>query len=81
MTEKSKTILNYFVLLLLAAAIIAFGRYINSKNVSPEKDYAQKLAELRADLTKSAAAGPGQQQKSGGSNRKPAGKSPKAGST
>ena len=53
MTEKIKTIFTGFVLLLLAAAIIAFGRHINSKKVSPpEEDYAKKLAELRADLTK-----------------------------
>ena len=59
MTEKNKTILNYFVLLLLAAAIIASGRYINSKRtLSPEEEYAQKLAELEADLIKAAQAGP-----------------------
>jgi hypothetical protein len=77
MTEKSKTILTYFVLLLLAAAIIASGRYINSKKVSPpKKDYAEKLAELRADLTKANKAGPAQ-RKSASTKRKPT----KAGST
>lgn len=82
MTEKSKTLLNYFVLLLLAAAIVASGRYINSKKVSPpEKDYAEKLAELRADLTKSATAGGQRQNTSGNSKRTTTGKSPKAGST
>ena len=78
MTEKNKTILTYFVLLLLAAAIIASGRYINSKKVSPRgKDYAEKLAELRADLTKSTTAG-GQRQNTSGNTKR---KSPKAGST
>ena len=58
MAEKIKTILTYFVLLLLTGAIIAFGRHINSKKVSPpEEDYAKKLAELRADFTKVTPAG------------------------
>lgn len=58
MTRKKTTILIYCVLLLLAAAIIASDRYINSKKVSsPEEDYAEKLAELKADLFKAAAAG------------------------
>lgn len=79
MTEKNRTILNYFVLILLAAAIIASGRYINSKKVSPpEEDYAKKLAELRADLTKSTTAGSTQQ---GSTKRTSTRKSPKARST
>ena len=78
MMEKIKTILTYFVLLLLAAAIIASGRYINSKKVSPpKKDYATKLAELRGDLTNAAKAGSGNQRTSCNTKRK----SPKAGST
>lgn len=81
MTRKKTTILNYFVLILLAAAIIASGRYINSKNVPPEKDYAEKLAELKADLLKAAAAGSKPQQTSGSIKRTTTRKSPKAGST
>jgi hypothetical protein len=81
MKEKNKTILNYFILILLAAAIIASGRYINSKKVSPpEEDYAKKLAELRADLTKSTTAG-SKPQRTSGNKRTTTGKSPKAGST
>ena len=82
MTEKYKTILNYFILILLAAAIIASGRYINSRKVpSPaEKDYATKLAELRADLTKANTAG-SKPQRTSGNKRTTTGKSPKAGST
>jgi hypothetical protein len=79
MTEKSKTILNYCVLILLAAAIIAFGRHINSKKVSPPKeDYAKKLAELRADLTKSNTSGRTQQ---GNTKRTSTRRTTKAGST
>ena len=69
MTGKYKTILTYCVLLLLAAAIIASGRYINSKRtLSPEEEYAQKLAELEADLIKAAQAGP-EPHKSSNTNR------------
>jgi len=79
MKEKNKTILNYFILILLAAAIIASGRYFNSKKVSAqEEDYATKLAELRADLTKSTTAGSTQQ---GSTKRTSTRKTTKAGST
>ena len=61
MTGKYKTILIYCILILLAAVIIASGRYINSKKtLSPEEEYSQKLAVLEADLIKAAQAGPGQ---------------------
>jgi hypothetical protein len=44
--------------MLLAAVLIASGKLINStKTAPPEKDYASKLAELRADLTNAAKAG------------------------
>jgi hypothetical protein len=82
MTRKNKTILNYCILILLAAALIACGRFINSKrDSSPEEDYAKKLAELRADLTKAATTGSQKKHTSGNTKRKSTGKSPKAGST
>ena len=82
MTGKNKTIFNYFVLILLAAAIIASGRLINSKKVSPpEKDYATKLAELRADLTKANKPGGKKQYTSSNNKRTSTRKSTKARST
>ena len=82
MTRKKTTILIYGILILLAAALVTYGRYINSKKVSsPEEDYAEKLAELKADLFKAAAAGSEPQQTSGSIKRKSVGKSPKACST
>ena len=82
MTEKNKTILTYCVLLLLAAAIIASGRYFNSKKVSAqEEDYATKLAELRADLTKANTAGSKKQHTSGNTKRTSTRKTTKASST
>ena len=70
MTGKYKTIFIYCILILLAVAIIASGRYINSKKVSPpEEDYAKKLAELRADLTKAGTAGSTQQRSSGNTRK------------
>jgi len=61
MTRKNKTIIIYCILILLAAAIIASGRYINSKRtLSPEEEYSQRLAELEADLIKATQAGPEQ---------------------
>ncbi len=81
MTKKNKTIFTYFVLLLLAAAIIASGRYINSKKFSPpKKDHAAKLAELRADLSKATTSGSAQRS-SGNTKRTSTRKSAKAGST
>jgi len=81
MTRKKTIILIYCVLILLAAAFVTYGALINSKKVSsPEQDYAEKLAELKADLFKAAAEG-GEQQKQGSIQPKPARKSPKAGST
>ena len=68
MTGKYKTILIYCVLILLAAAIIAYGALINSNYISsPEEEYAQKLAELETDLFKAAQAG-GEQLKSANTN-------------
>jgi len=59
MTGKYKTILIYCVLILLAAAIIAYGALINSNYISsPEEEYSQKLADLEADLIKAAQVGP-----------------------
>jgi hypothetical protein len=83
MTRKKTTILIYGVLILLAAALVTYGALINnSKKVSPpEQDYAEKLAELKADLIKAAAAGGEKQQTPGTIKRKPAGKSTKTGST
>jgi hypothetical protein len=81
MTEKNKTIITYCVLLLLAAAIIASGRYINSKKASAsEKDYATKLTELRADLTKATKPGVNEQNTSS-NKRTTTRKTTKAGST
>ena len=81
MTKKYKTIFTYFVLLLLAAAIIASGRYINSKKFSPpEKDHAEKLAELKADLTKSTTSG-STQRSSGNTKQTSTRKPAKSGST
>ena len=81
MTRKYKTILIYCVLILLAAAIIASGRYINSKKAqSPEQDYARKLAQLRADLLKAAQEGP-KQDNPANSKRKSTRKTSKSGRT
>jgi hypothetical protein len=78
MTRKNKSTLICCVLILLAAALIACGKYINSKNVStPEQDYARKLTELKADLTKAVIAGR-EQQASKNAKQTSAGKSPKA---
>ena len=78
MTRKDKSTLICCVLILLAAALIACGKYINSKNVSSsEKDYATKLAELRADLTKAVIAGR-EQQASKNTKQTSTDKSPKA---
>jgi hypothetical protein len=58
MTRAKNTLLTYIILILLAAAIIASGKFINSlKSAPPKKDYATKLAELRSDLTKAAKTG------------------------
>jgi len=58
MTRAKHTLLTYIILILLAAAIIASGKFINSlKSAPPKKDYATKLAELRADLNKAAKSG------------------------
>ena len=57
MTRRTNTILTYIILVLLGAALIASGRMINSLKSEPEKDYATKLAELRADLTEAAKTG------------------------
>ena len=57
-------------MILLAAALIASGKFMNSKKVSPpEKDYATKLAELRADLTKASKPG-GKKQNTSSSNKR-----------
>jgi len=81
MTRKYKTILIYCVLLLLAAAIIASGRYINSKtDQTPEEVRAARLAELKADLLKAAQSGPAE-NKSTNTRRSPARKSTRSGST
>ena len=65
MTGKYKTIFFYCILILLAAALIASGKFINSKKTTPpEKDYATKLAELRADLAKAGKTGGGKQNTS-----------------
>jgi hypothetical protein len=58
MTGRNKTIFTYFILILLAAALIAFNKFLKTPKTSPpEKTYAQKLAELRSDLTQAANAG------------------------
>lgn len=63
--------------MLLAAALIASGKLINStKSAPPEKDYATKLAELRADLTQAAKAG--YKQPTSSNKRTTTCKSPKA---
>lgn len=78
MTGKKRTILIYCVLILLAAALIASGKLINSKKSSPpEKDYDTKLAELRADLAKAAKAGPKKQNSSCSTKKTSTRKSPK----
>ena len=79
MTGKIRTILTYFIFILLAAALIASGKFINSRKASPpEKNYATKLAELRADLTEAAKAGSENQRTSGNTKRTSTRKSPKA---
>ncbi len=75
----SKRIGFTLIELLVVIAIIAF---INSKKVSsPEQDYAEKLAELKADLINAAAAGGEQQQTQGSIKRKSTRKSLKTRST
>ena len=82
MTRKKTIILIYGVLILLAAALVAYGAFINSKKVSsPEQDYTEKLAELKADLFNAAAAGGEQQQTHGSITRKSTGKAPKTRAT
>ena len=67
MMRKQTTILIYCILILLAAALVTYGAFINSKKFSsPEEEYAQKLAELEADLIKAAKTGP--EQKSSNTN-------------
>ena len=61
MTRAKNTLLTYIILILLAVAIIASGKLINSLRSEPEKDYVTKLAELRADLIKAAKSGNKQQ--------------------
>lgn len=56
MNGKFKIIISYLLLNLLAATLIVSGKLINKKSSPPEKDYATKLAELRADLTQAAKA-------------------------
>lgn len=80
MTRAKNTLLTYIILILLAAAIIASGKFLNSlKSAPPEKDYATKLAELRSDLTK--AAKTGNKQHTSKNKRTTSRKSPKTGST
>ena len=82
MTRKKTIILIYAVLILLAAVLVAYGALINSKKVSsPEQDYTEKLAELKADLFNAAAAGGEQQQTQGSIKRESTRKSPKTSST
>jgi len=53
MSKKIKTIFNYFILILLGAALIACGKYIHSKNSARQQDdHAKKLAAVRADLNR-----------------------------
>jgi hypothetical protein len=79
MTRRNKTIFMYCILILLAAALIAFNRFINPKKASPpEKDYTAKLAELRADLMQAAKADHKQQPASSNTARTSTGRSPKA---
>lgn len=82
MTRKKTLILIYGVLILLAAALVTYGALTNSKKVpSPEDDYAEKLAELKADLIKAAVTGGEKQQTPGGIKQKTTRKAPKTGST
>jgi len=75
----SKRIGLTLIELLVAIAIVAF---INSKKVSsPEQDYAEKLAELKADHIDAATSGGEQQQTQGSNKRKSTRKSPKTRST
>jgi len=68
MKGKYKKILIYCILILLAAALVTYGAFINTKKVSsPEDDYDQKLAELEADLREAAKTGP--EKKSSSTNR------------
>jgi hypothetical protein len=78
MTRAKNTLLTYIILILLAAALIASGKLINSlRSEPPEKSYATKLSELRADLTK-AAETDSKQQTSRNTNRTSPRRSPKA---
>jgi hypothetical protein len=65
MARRSKTILTYCILLLLAVALIAYNRFVNSKDASPPgKDYAAKFADLKSDLAGAAMAGNANQNRS-----------------
>lgn len=53
MLKKLKTIFNYFLLILLGAALIACGKYVQSKNAArAEQAHARKIAAARADLNR-----------------------------
>jgi hypothetical protein len=65
MARRSKTILTYCILLLLAAALIAYNKFVNSKDASaPQKDHVAKLAGLKSDLTRTAMTGNANQNRS-----------------
>ena len=81
MTRTKNTILTYLILILIAVALIASGKLINSLKSEPEKDYATKLAELRADLMKAAESGYKPQPSSSNTKRTSNRQSPKTGST
>ncbi|MHC4439296.1 MAG: hypothetical protein ACYS3S_18220 [Planctomycetota bacterium] len=80
MTRKQNTLLTYLILVLLAVALIASGKMINSLKSEPEKDYATKLSELRADLTEATKSG-NKQRTSRSADRTTTRRSPKSGST
>ena len=69
----------YCILILLAAALIAFNKFIKpQKATPPEKGYTAKLAELKADLVQAAKEGQKQQPSSSSAKRTTTRKSPKA---
>jgi hypothetical protein len=54
MLKKLKTIFNYFLLILLGAALIACGKYVQSKNSArTQQNQAQKLAAAKASTSSS----------------------------
>ena len=82
MLKKLKTIFHYFILILLGAALIACGKYVHSKkSARPQENHAQKLAALKADLSKAGSSGSRKRYTSRNTTRTTTRRTTKSGST